>query len=60
MSCLESVGQLKTLTLGNNKIDAIPEEIIKLISLENFDLSHNNITTYVTSCMLLLSIRKAF
>ncbi|XP_076278616.1 leucine-rich repeat-containing protein 40 isoform X1 [Lasioglossum baleicum] len=45
MSCLEGVGRLKTLTLGNNKIDQIPEEIIKLVSLEIFDLSHNNLTT---------------
>ena len=44
MSCLEGVGQLKTLTLGNNKIDAIPEEIIKLVNLEIFDLSYNGLT----------------
>ncbi|CAL7952317.1 unnamed protein product [Xylocopa violacea] len=44
MSCLEGVGQLKTLTLGNNQIESIPEEIIKLVYLEIFDLSHNKIT----------------
>lgn len=44
MSCLEGVGQLKTLTLGNNQIESIPEEIIKLVYLEIFDLSYNKIT----------------
>ncbi|XP_033364700.1 leucine-rich repeat-containing protein 40-like [Bombus vosnesenskii] len=44
MSCLEGVGQLKTLTLGNNQIETIPEEIIKLVYLEIFDLSHNKLT----------------
>ncbi|KOX78634.1 Leucine-rich repeat-containing protein 40 [Melipona quadrifasciata] len=44
MSCLEGVGQLKTLTLGNNQIEIIPEEIIKLVYLEIFDLSHNKLT----------------
>lgn len=48
MSCLEGVGQLKTLTLGNNQIETIPEEIIKLVYLEIFDLSHNKLTLYVT------------
>ncbi|XP_017883723.1 leucine-rich repeat-containing protein 40-like [Ceratina calcarata] len=43
MSCLEGVGQLKSLTLGGNRIETIPEEIIKLVSLEIFDLSHNKI-----------------
>nr|XP_031826969.1 leucine-rich repeat-containing protein 40-like [Nomia melanderi]XP_031826970.1 leucine-rich repeat-containing protein 40-like [Nomia melanderi] len=44
MLCLEGVGKLKILTLGNNKVDTIPEEIIKLINLEILDLSNNNIT----------------
>ncbi|XP_076239569.1 leucine-rich repeat-containing protein 40 [Calliopsis andreniformis] len=44
MTCLEGIGQLKTLTLGYNKIEDIPEEIIKLVNLENFDLSHNELT----------------
>ncbi|XP_054001277.1 leucine-rich repeat-containing protein 40-like [Hylaeus anthracinus] len=44
MSCLEGVGQLRTLTLGSNKITTIPEEIIKLVNLEIFDLSCNNVT----------------
>ncbi|XP_043249061.1 leucine-rich repeat-containing protein 40-like isoform X2 [Colletes gigas] len=44
MSCFEGIGQLKILTLGNNKIDAIPEEIIKLVNLEILDLSYNNLT----------------
>lgn len=47
MSCLEGVGRLKVLTLGNNKIETIPEEIIKLVYLEIFDLSHNKLTMYV-------------
>lgn len=53
MSCLEGVGQLKTLTLGNNQIESIPEEIIKLVYLEIFDLSHNKITLYVIFYTLL-------
>lgn len=44
---LEAIGHLKKLTLQNNKIEVIPEEIIKLINLEVFDLSHNNISLYV-------------
>ncbi|XP_003700527.2 leucine-rich repeat-containing protein 40 isoform X1 [Megachile rotundata] len=44
MSCLEGVGQLKVLTLGNNKIETIPEDIIKMVYLEIFDLSHNKLT----------------
>ncbi|XP_034182833.1 leucine-rich repeat-containing protein 40 [Osmia lignaria lignaria] len=44
MSCLEGVGRLKVLTLGNNKIETIPEEIMKLVYLEIFDLSHNKLT----------------
>lgn len=60
MSCLEGVGQLKTLTLGNNKIDAIPEEIIKLVNLEIFDLSNNGLTMYVILHISLLCIEEAF
>lgn len=54
MSCLEGVGQLKTLTLGNNQIESIPEEIIKLVYLEIFDLSYNKITLYVIFYNILL------
>lgn len=54
MSCLEGVGQLKTLTLGNNQIESIPEEIIKLVYLEIFDLSHNKITLYVIFYIIIL------
>ncbi|KAL6444718.1 hypothetical protein ACFW04_002054 [Cataglyphis niger] len=46
--CLETAGYLKKLTLQNNKIEVIPEEIIKLINLEVLDLSHNNISLYVS------------
>lgn len=52
MPHLEGVGQLRTLTLENNQIETIPEEIIKLVYLEIFDLSHNKITVYVTLCTL--------
>lgn len=34
--------------MAHNKIEVIPEEIIKLINLEVFDLSHNNISLYDT------------
>ncbi|XP_076162083.1 leucine-rich repeat-containing protein 40 isoform X2 [Ptiloglossa arizonensis] len=50
MSCLEGVGQLRTLTLQGNKIAVIPEEIIKLVNLEIFDLSQNKITI-IPSCI---------
>lgn len=60
MSCLEGVGQLKTLTLGNNQIESIPEEIIKLVYLEIFDLSHNKITLYVIFYILLFCCNKIF
>lgn len=60
MSCLEGVGQLKTLTLGNNQIESIPEEIIKLVYLEIFDLSHNKITLYVIFYTLLFCCNKIF
>lgn len=60
MSCLEGVGQLKTLTLGNNQIESIPEEIIKLVYLEIFDLSHNKITLYVIFYILLFCCNKVF
>lgn len=60
MSCLEGVGQLKTLTLGNNQIETIPEEIIKLVYLEIFDLSHNKLTLYVTLYTLLFYFNEIF
>lgn len=60
MSCLEGVGQLKTLTLGNNQIETIPEEIIKLVYLEIFDLSHNKLTLYVTLYTLLFYSNEIF
>ena len=60
MSCLEGVGQLKTLTLGNNQIEIIPEEIIKLVYLEIFDLSHNKLTLYVILYILLFCFNKIF
>lgn len=60
MSCLEGVGQLKTLTLGNNQIESIPEEIIKLVYLEIFDLSHNKITLYVIFYTLLFCYNVIF
>lgn len=60
MSCLEGVGQLKTLTLGNNKIESIPEEIIKLVYLEIFDLSYNKITQYVIFYTLLFCYNAIF
>ncbi|XP_011498579.1 PREDICTED: leucine-rich repeat-containing protein 40-like [Ceratosolen solmsi marchali] len=41
---LESLGQLKILNLNNNEIDAIPDEIILLINVEQLDLSYNNIS----------------
>jgi Leucine-rich repeat (LRR) protein len=43
---LERTGYLKILTLQNNKIEIIPEEIIKLLNLEVLDLSQNNISLY--------------
>lgn len=60
MSCLEGVGQLKTLTLGNNQIEIIPEEIIKLVYLEIFDLSHNKLTLYVILHVLLFYFNEIF
>lgn len=60
MSCLEGVGQLKTLTLGNNQIEIIPEEIIKLVYLEIFDLSYNKLTLYVILYTLLFCFNKIF
>lgn len=63
MSCLEGVGQLRTLTLQGNKIAVIPEEIIKLVNLEIFDLSQNKITMYVIShiiYIIIIYIKKPF
>ncbi|XP_046614676.1 leucine-rich repeat-containing protein 40-like isoform X1 [Neodiprion virginianus] len=51
---LESMGHLKTLILGNNKIEMIPEEIVQLCNLERLDLSNNNIvkvTCSIPSCI---------
>ncbi|XP_026827400.1 leucine-rich repeat-containing protein 40 isoform X2 [Ooceraea biroi] len=41
---LEALGNLKKLTLQNNKIKIIPEEVINLLHLEVFDLSQNKIS----------------
>ncbi|XP_033226281.1 leucine-rich repeat-containing protein 40-like isoform X2 [Belonocnema kinseyi] len=49
-SCLEGMSQLKVLTLGSNKLETIPEEIIQLLNLEHLDLSHNNISS-IPSCV---------
>ncbi|XP_029177180.1 leucine-rich repeat-containing protein 40-like [Nylanderia fulva] len=57
--CLETAGHLKKLTLQNNKIEVIPEEIIKLINLEVFDLSHNNIS-FIPFCIGILPNLKQF
>ncbi|EFN72743.1 Leucine-rich repeat-containing protein 40 [Camponotus floridanus] len=57
--CLETAGHLKKLTLQNNKIEVIPEEIIKLINLEVFDLSHNNISL-IPFCIGILPNLKQF
>ncbi|KAL6444717.1 hypothetical protein ACFW04_002054 [Cataglyphis niger] len=57
--CLETAGYLKKLTLQNNKIEVIPEEIIKLINLEVLDLSHNNISL-VPFCIGILPNLKQF
>lgn len=51
--CLETAGHLKKFTLQNNKIEVIPEEIIKLINLEVFDLSHNNVSLYASNFFFL-------
>lgn len=40
------MSHLKTLTLGNNQIETIPEEIVQLCNLERLDLSNNNIEKY--------------
>ncbi|KAJ8674117.1 hypothetical protein QAD02_005379 [Eretmocerus hayati] len=50
VTTLESLGQLKILSLNNNEIECIPEEIILLINVEQLDLSYNNIST-VPSCI---------
>lgn len=54
--CLETAGYLKKLTLQNNKIEVIPEEIIKLINLEVLDLSHNNISLYASYIYIFLEL----
>ncbi|CAK9797133.1 Leucine-rich repeat-containing protein 40 [Anthophora plagiata] len=59
MSCLEGVGRLRTLTLGNNRIETVPEEVIKLVCLEIFDLSHNKITV-IPSCIGVMPNLKQF
>ncbi|XP_014470905.1 PREDICTED: leucine-rich repeat-containing protein 40-like [Dinoponera quadriceps] len=56
---LDGVGCLRKLTLQNNQIEVIPEEIIKLIHLEVFDLSHNNLSL-IPSCIGILPNLKQF
>ncbi|XP_012257717.2 leucine-rich repeat-containing protein 40-like [Athalia rosae] len=53
VSSLESMSHLKTLTLGNNKIRIIPDEIIQLCNLERLDLSNNNIVN-IPFCISLM------
>ncbi|XP_012217891.1 leucine-rich repeat-containing protein 40-like isoform X2 [Linepithema humile] len=57
--CLEGATLLKKLTLAYNKIEMIPEEIMKLINLEVFDLSHNNISL-IPFCIGILPNLKQF
>ncbi|XP_012540763.1 leucine-rich repeat-containing protein 40 isoform X2 [Monomorium pharaonis] len=56
---LEATGHLKKLTLQGNKIEVIPEEIVKLINLKVFDLSHNNISL-IPFCIGILPNLKQF
>ncbi|XP_078050920.1 leucine-rich repeat-containing protein 40 [Augochlora pura] len=58
MSCLDGVGKLKILTLGNNNIDTLPEEIIKLVNLEILDLSYNKLTTVPSYVGILPNLKK--
>ncbi|XP_014205804.1 leucine-rich repeat-containing protein 40-like [Copidosoma floridanum] len=50
VNCLESLGQLKILNLNNNEVEVLPDEIIMLISVEQLDLSYNNISA-IPSCV---------
>ncbi|KAG7207977.1 hypothetical protein KM043_009557 [Ampulex compressa] len=59
MSCLGGVYQLKTLTLGNNQIKTISEEIIQLLNLEILDLSHNDISV-IPHCIGVMPNLKQF
>ncbi|XP_012286484.1 leucine-rich repeat-containing protein 40 isoform X1 [Orussus abietinus] len=56
---LESMGKLRALTLGNNNIEVIPEEIIQLLNLEHLDLSCNNISI-VPTCISIMPNLQVF
>lgn len=50
MEYLEGMGRLKSLDMAGNKIEKIPDDIIKLLNLEQLDLSTNKLTLYVSPC----------
>lgn len=47
MECLESMGQLKSLIMANNKLENIPDDIMKMLNMERLDVSFNKLTLYV-------------
>lgn len=47
MEFLEDMGQLRTLRMDSNKVEEIPEEIVKLLNLERLDLSCNKLSKFV-------------
>ncbi|XP_066582392.1 leucine-rich repeat-containing protein 40-like [Prorops nasuta] len=56
--CLEGLGVLKILTLGHNKIETVPEDMMKLINLEVLDLSYNKITSIPNFIGILPKLKK--
>lgn len=50
MEYLDGIGQLRSILMANNKIISIPDDIIKLLNLEQLDLSFNKLTMYVACC----------
>ncbi|XP_034950700.1 leucine-rich repeat-containing protein 40-like [Chelonus insularis] len=57
MECLEGIGQLKSLLLSHNKIETIPDEMIKLLNLERLDASFNKLTQISNSICVMPNLK---
>ncbi|KAK0171167.1 hypothetical protein PV328_008922 [Microctonus aethiopoides] len=44
MECLETMGHLKSLIMANNKLENIPDDIMKMLNMERLDVSFNKLT----------------